>query len=142
MFLLPKRVANSSFDSEMSTAMMREAFMIRAACTAFSPTPPTPSEAITKVLKELGAQGMDVKQFLAGAEPRYHLIDGSAAEEAPAEGDEEAKGEEKGLFAFGGSCVITLFRPGRIKFEADLLASSADHIETYARMGDKLGTLA
>ena len=53
------------------------------------------SEAITKVLKELGAQGMDVKQFLAGAEPRYHLIDGSAAEEAPAEGDEEAKGEEK-----------------------------------------------
>ena len=53
-----------------------------------------------------------------------------------------AKGEEKGLFAFGGSCVITIFRPGRIKFEADLLASSADHIETYARMGDKLGTLA
>jgi phosphatidylserine decarboxylase len=50
-----------------------------------------------------------------------------------------AKGEEKGLFAFGGSCVITLFRPGRIKFEADLLAASADHVETYARMGDRLG---
>jgi phosphatidylserine decarboxylase len=50
-----------------------------------------------------------------------------------------AKGEEKGLFAFGGSCVITLFRPGRIKFEADLLASSAEHLETYARMGDRLG---
>ena len=42
------------------------------------------SEAITKVLKELGAQGMDVKKFTAGEEPRYHLIDGSAAEEAPA----------------------------------------------------------
>jgi DNA gyrase subunit B len=56
------------------------------------------NEAITKVLKELETQGMDVKQFLAGEEPRYHLIDGSAAEEAPAaEGEEEpaAKGEEK-----------------------------------------------
>jgi DNA gyrase subunit B len=57
------------------------------------------NDAITKVLKELETQGMDVKKFTAGEEPRYHLIDGSAAEEAPAaaEGDEEpaAKGEEK-----------------------------------------------
>ena len=55
------------------------------------------NEAITKVLKELETQGMDVKQFTAGEEPRYHLIDGSTAEEAPAavEGEEEAKGEEK-----------------------------------------------
>ena len=54
------------------------------------------NEAITKVLKELEAQGMDVKKFTAGEEPRYHLIDGSTAEEAPAaEGEEEAKGEEK-----------------------------------------------
>jgi phosphatidylserine decarboxylase len=50
-----------------------------------------------------------------------------------------AKGEEKGLFAFGGSCVITLFRPGRIRFEADLLEMSRDHTETYVRMGDRLG---
>ncbi|MEY4033867.1 MAG: hypothetical protein RL492_1061, partial [Verrucomicrobiota bacterium] len=54
------------------------------------------NEAITKVLKELETQGMDVKQFKAGEEPRYHLIDGSTAEEAPAaEGEEEAKGEDK-----------------------------------------------
>ena len=54
------------------------------------------NDAITKVLKELEAQGMDVKQFRAGEEPRYHLIDGSTAEEAPAaEGEEAAKGEEK-----------------------------------------------
>jgi len=50
-----------------------------------------------------------------------------------------AKGEEKGLFAFGGSCVITLFQRGRIKFDADLVAQSAQCIETYARMGDRLG---
>jgi phosphatidylserine decarboxylase len=50
-----------------------------------------------------------------------------------------ARGEEKGLFAFGGSCVITLFQRGRIRFEADLVAQSAQCLETYARMGDRLG---
>lgn len=49
------------------------------------------------------------------------------------------KGEEKGLFAFGGSCVITLFERGRLRFDADLVAQSAGHLETYARMGDRLG---
>ena len=50
-----------------------------------------------------------------------------------------AKGAEKGLFAFGGSCVITLFQRGRIRFDADVVASSADQIECYAKMGDRLG---
>jgi phosphatidylserine decarboxylase len=49
------------------------------------------------------------------------------------------KGVEKGLFAFGGSCVITLFAEGRILFDADLLEQSSECIETYARMGDHLG---
>ena len=51
-----------------------------------------------------------------------------------------AKGEEKGLFKFGGSCVITLFQRGRIRLVDDLVAHSRDCIETYARMGDVLGT--
>ena len=50
-----------------------------------------------------------------------------------------AKGAEKGLFAFGGSCVITLFRRDRIRFDADIIAQSAQCLETYARMGDRLG---
>ena len=50
-----------------------------------------------------------------------------------------AKGSEKGLFAFGGSCVITLFQAGRIRFDEDLVAQSAQCMETYARMGDRLG---
>jgi phosphatidylserine decarboxylase len=50
------------------------------------------------------------------------------------------KGEEKGMFAFGGSCVITVFGPGRISFDEDLVAQSAAATETYARMGDSLGT--
>ncbi|HVZ65066.1 MAG TPA: archaetidylserine decarboxylase [Opitutaceae bacterium] len=49
------------------------------------------------------------------------------------------KGAEKGIFAFGGSCVITLFGRGRLRFDADLVAQSAQFIETYARMGDRLG---
>jgi len=50
-----------------------------------------------------------------------------------------AKGEEKGVFKFGGSCVITVFERGRIRFDADLVAQSGQHVETYARMGDRLG---
>ncbi|MBW7895235.1 MAG: phosphatidylserine decarboxylase [Opitutaceae bacterium] len=50
-----------------------------------------------------------------------------------------AKGEEKGLFKFGGSCVITLFQRGRIRLADDLVAQSANHVETYAKMGDVLG---
>ncbi len=49
------------------------------------------------------------------------------------------KGEEKGLFSFGGSCVITLFQRGRFRFDEDILAQSAQQIETYAKMGDRLG---
>jgi phosphatidylserine decarboxylase len=50
-----------------------------------------------------------------------------------------AKGEEKGLFAFGGSCVITLFQRGRMRFDEDLARTSAEGMEVYARMGDRLG---
>ena len=53
-----------------------------------------------------------------------------------------AKGDEKGLFAFGGSCVITIFQKDRIRFDADLVAQSARHLEVYARMGDRLGQRA
>ena len=49
------------------------------------------------------------------------------------------KGEEKGLFKFGGSCVVTIFQRGRIKLDADLVTHSAAGLEVYARMGDRLG---
>jgi phosphatidylserine decarboxylase len=50
-----------------------------------------------------------------------------------------AKGDEKGLFAFGGSCVITIFQRARIRFDEDIVKQSATHLETYAKMGDRLG---
>jgi phosphatidylserine decarboxylase len=51
-----------------------------------------------------------------------------------------AKGEEKGLFKFGGSCVVTIFQPGKIKLDADLVHQSAAGLEVYAKMGESLGS--
>ena len=51
------------------------------------------------------------------------------------------KGGEKGYFAFGGSCVVTLFEPGKIRFDSDLIEQSRQSIETYARMGEHLGSV-
>ncbi len=47
-----------------------------------------------------------------------------------------AKGDEKGFFLFGGSSVITIFEPGRVKFADDLIEHSAQGREVYARMGE------
>lgn len=53
-----------------------------------------------------------------------------------------AKGEEKGYFAFGGSSTLTLFEPGTVRLDADLLENSARQIELYARIGSRMGRLA
>ena len=53
------------------------------------------NEALTKLLRELDAQGMDIKQFTPGDDARYHLVEGAAAaEEEPAEEDAEAEGKK------------------------------------------------
>ncbi len=54
-------------------------------------------------------------------------------------GEAVLKGDEKGYFRFGGSCFITLFEPGRIRFCEDLVTQSAQNREVYARMGDAAG---
>lgn len=46
------------------------------------------------------------------------------------------KGDEKGYFRFGGSCIITIFEKDRIRFADDLLENSAQGREVYALMGD------
>ncbi|MDP1587247.1 MAG: phosphatidylserine decarboxylase [Prosthecobacter sp.] len=46
------------------------------------------------------------------------------------------KGDEKGYFRFGGSCFITIFEPGKIRFSDDLIEHSHAGREVYARMGD------
>jgi len=51
-----------------------------------------------------------------------------------------SKGSEKGYFRFGGSSTITIFEPGRIRFDQDLIENSKQYRELYARVGDHLGT--
>ncbi|WP_395747133.1 archaetidylserine decarboxylase [Prosthecobacter sp.] len=46
------------------------------------------------------------------------------------------KGAEKGYFRFGGSCFITIFEPGKIRFADDLVEHSRAGREVYARMGE------
>ena len=54
-------------------------------------------------------------------------------------GQRVAKGEELGYFAFGGSTVVCLFEPGRLRVDQDLLQSSAAGVETYVQMGYGVG---
>ena len=54
-------------------------------------------------------------------------------------GETVAKGDEKGYFAFGGSSVAVLFEKGRIEFDADLLENTVNGLETYARVGERMG---
>ncbi len=56
-------------------------------------------------------------------------------------GIEVSKGDEKGYFRFGGSSTITIFEPGRVVFDEDLIKQSNQHRELYARVGDAMGTI-
>lgn len=56
-------------------------------------------------------------------------------------GERVAKGAEKGFFLFGGSCVITIFEPGRVRFADDLIENAARRREVYALMGDVAGEI-
>jgi phosphatidylserine decarboxylase len=49
------------------------------------------------------------------------------------------KGDEHGYFAFGGSTVLTLFQPGTVIFDSDLVANSAKPLETLVRVGARIG---
>lgn len=49
------------------------------------------------------------------------------------------KGAEKGYFSFGGSCLVTLFQKGAIRFDPDLIEQAAQGREVYAKMGECMG---
>lgn len=66
---------------------------------------------------------------------------GSIVQTAEA-GSPVAKGAEKGYFAFGGSMTMVFFEPGRVRLDGDLAAASRGRLESYARMGERLGAVA
>ena len=52
------------------------------------------------------------------------------------------RGDEKGLFLFGGSTVIVLGEAGCWQIEASLLANTDAGLETYLQLGSRLGQAA
>jgi phosphatidylserine decarboxylase len=50
------------------------------------------------------------------------------------------RGQEKGWFEFGGSSTALVFERGAVAFDEDLVAASREHLETFARMGESLGS--
>jgi phosphatidylserine decarboxylase len=51
------------------------------------------------------------------------------------------KGDEKGYFSFGGSCLVLLFERGRISFDEDLVENTKRGLETKALFGTRFGRL-
>jgi phosphatidylserine decarboxylase len=49
------------------------------------------------------------------------------------------RGQEKGYFKFGGSTVIALFEPQRIRFDDDLIRYSAEGYESLVKLGEQIG---
>lgn len=52
------------------------------------------------------------------------------------------RGEEKGMFEFGGSTVVLLFRENTVIPDQDILKNTDDGFETIVKMGEKIGIKA
>lgn len=49
------------------------------------------------------------------------------------------KGEEKGMFEFGGSTIVLLIEKNRVEIDKDILDNSNNNIETIVKIGDRIG---
>lgn len=49
------------------------------------------------------------------------------------------KGEEKGMFEFGGSTIVLLLQKGRVRIDENLLTNTENGYETIVKMGEKIG---
>lgn len=50
------------------------------------------------------------------------------------------RGQEKGMFEFGGSTVILALEANRVQLDDDILRNSEEGIETIVRQGERIGT--
>ncbi|KAM0459210.1 hypothetical protein ACHAO4_002603 [Trichoderma viride] len=55
------------------------------------------------------------------------------------EGERVHRAEELGYFAFGGSTLLVLFEPGKMRFDDDLVDNSNGALETLVRVGMSIG---
>lgn len=58
------------------------------------------------------------------------------------ENDHIAKGDEMGYFKFGGSSVLVLVDKDQVRIDQDLLDNTKRGVETYLKMGEKIGEWA
>lgn len=70
---------------------------------------------------------MEVGALMVGKINNHHLI-----------GD-FAKGDEKGMFQFGGSTIIVMTQKDMVKVDEDILTNSNDGYETIVTIGEKIG---
>lgn len=49
------------------------------------------------------------------------------------------KGDEMGYFAFGGSTIVLLVNKNKLKIDADIIENTKNSIETFVKMGEKIG---
>lgn len=54
-------------------------------------------------------------------------------------GYEFSKGDEKGLFEFGGSTVVMLIEKDRVKLDKDILENTLEGFETAVKLGEQIG---
>lgn len=57
-------------------------------------------------------------------------------------GDKVNRGDCKGFFKFGGSCVITLFEKNLAKFDSEIIKYSKESIEYYELVNKRVGELS
>lgn len=55
------------------------------------------------------------------------------------EGSHLNRMDELGYFKFGGSTLVVLFEPGRVKFDTDLVNNSSGALETLVKVGMSIG---
>ena len=49
------------------------------------------------------------------------------------------RGEEKGMFEFGGSTVVLIFEKDTVEFDEDIMKNTVEGFETVVKMGEKIG---
>lgn len=50
------------------------------------------------------------------------------------------KGEEKGMFQFGGSTIVLLLEEGKVHLDHEIFDNTNRHVETIVKIGEKIGT--
>jgi len=52
------------------------------------------------------------------------------------------RGEEKGMFEFGGSTIVLLFKKDTVVLDDDIIRNSGNDVETVVKYGEKIGVSA